>query len=241
MKSFDANNSHCVFPGDDSVLLRSSEVTHLRQRSPSPGVHHRSHSSDSDDLKKLRKARGSHVVIGGSNVDFSLSPMTSLAGGPSKQPFQVSVWKLSSILDLRFLGISYCKAWKHYFDLIHVSVNANKINLSELMESVSVLLDSGIFLFYKFRVRVLLLIIFCCSNLVMMTKLRNFIRGSGLLLLCWTMKDNTWNVSTCWTRSATSNPTVLTRQCFTAVTFFWQGVLQFFRGGWHKVWYFNNL
>lgn len=91
MRSFDANNSHCVFPGDDRVLVRSSEVTHLPQRSPSPGVHHRSHSSDSEDLKKLRKARGSHVVIGGSNVDFSLSPMKSLAGSPSKQPFQVSV------------------------------------------------------------------------------------------------------------------------------------------------------
>lgn len=99
------------FEGDDSVLLRSSEVTHLRQRSPSPGVHRRSHSSDSDDLKKLRKARGSHVVIGGSNVDFSLSPMTSLAGGPSKQPFQESSdddkaeklhkrkWVVASVLD----------------------------------------------------------------------------------------------------------------------------------------------
>ena len=70
--------------GDIEMLSRSSEVARLPRRSASEQIRPRSQSSDNEDHRKLRKARGSHVVIGENNVDFESSPVNSPGGSPAK-------------------------------------------------------------------------------------------------------------------------------------------------------------
>lgn len=77
--------------GDLENLGLSSQVSHLPRRSASEHIHPRSQSSDNEDLKKLRKARGAHVVIDGNNVDFPSSPVTSPGGSPAKHVSTVPV------------------------------------------------------------------------------------------------------------------------------------------------------
>jgi len=61
----------------------------LPKRSASEQVRSHSQSTENDDHKKLRKARGSHVVIGDDNVDFPSSPVPSPAGSPAKHAVSV--------------------------------------------------------------------------------------------------------------------------------------------------------
>ena len=68
-----------LLSGDYETLTRR-----LPKRSASDQVRPRSQSTEKDDHKKLRKARGSHVVIGDDNVDFPSSPVPSPAGSPAK-------------------------------------------------------------------------------------------------------------------------------------------------------------
>ena len=70
--------------GDLETLNRSSEVTRFPRRSASEQIRPRSQSTDNEDHKKLRKARGAHVVIGENNVDFPSSPVSSPGGSPAK-------------------------------------------------------------------------------------------------------------------------------------------------------------
>lgn len=56
----------------------------LPKRSASEVVRPRSQGSENEELKKLRKARGAHVVIGDHSVDFSSSPVPSPGGSPAK-------------------------------------------------------------------------------------------------------------------------------------------------------------
>ena len=75
--------------GDYETLTRPSQSTRLPKRSASEHIRPRSQSSDNEDHKKLRKARGSHVVIGDDNVDFPSSPVQSPAGSPAKHAVSV--------------------------------------------------------------------------------------------------------------------------------------------------------
>lgn len=80
---------HCS--GDYETITRPSQVIRLPRRSASEQVRPRSPISDiNEDHKKLRKARGSHVVIGDDNVDFPSSPVPSPAGSPAKHAANVS-------------------------------------------------------------------------------------------------------------------------------------------------------
>lgn len=77
---------------DDDVFRRDERgyegdydsLPRLPRRSASEVVRPRSQGSDNEEHKKLRKARGAHVVIGDNSVDFSSSPVPSPGGSPAK-------------------------------------------------------------------------------------------------------------------------------------------------------------
>lgn len=68
-------------------------MTRLPRRSASEQVRPRSQSSDNEDLKKLRKARGAHVVIDGNSIDFPSSPVMSPEGSPAKHVSAPLIYK----------------------------------------------------------------------------------------------------------------------------------------------------
>lgn len=134
-----------AYEGDLKALAQSSEVTGLPRRSNSEHIHHRSQSSDNEDLKKLRKARGAQVVIDGTNVDFPSSPITSPGGSPSKRPLHESnddsraeklhkrKWVVAAVLDSE-------KGYLECLNMLHKHMKALKLSI-ESSAPILTLLD----------------------------------------------------------------------------------------------------
>ncbi|KAJ7387341.1 hypothetical protein OS493_004332 [Desmophyllum pertusum] len=109
------------YEGDYETLTRSSQLTsRLPKRSASDAVRPRSQNADNDDHRKLRKARGSHVVIGDDNVDFPSSPVPSPSGSPAKHADPSSEGKAEKLHKRKWVVAAVLDGEKGYLECLNM-------------------------------------------------------------------------------------------------------------------------